>query len=130
MNKSSIIRGMTKGTLWALVATLFLVLILAVIVKFTGIGSTAILVTTQIIKIIAIFFGVGVLVKSVVKRAWLFGAIFGIIYTAVSFFAFSLIGGTETFDITTGILAEALFAIIVGMASAILVKKGSVDAAY
>ncbi|MCL2570501.1 MAG: TIGR04086 family membrane protein [Firmicutes bacterium] len=124
--KDGIIKGYIKAGLYTLVLTLVLVLILALFVKIASPGGTIIAVITQIIKVLAIFYGVGVVTRYVSKRAFIHGAIFGIIYTAVTFLVFSLLA--TNFDITTGFLYDMLFATVIGVISAFLLKTGRREA--
>ena len=120
--KRGIIWLHAKGMLYSVVITLVFVLILALVVKLSGIGGTPISIITQIIKVIAIFFGVGMVTKYVARRAFLHGALFGIIYTAVIFLVFSIL--SSNFEITTGFMYDSLFAIAIGVISAVLLRAG------
>ena len=110
----------TRGTLWALVTTLSCVLILALVIKFAGLTGNVIKPIAQGIKVISIFLGAFVLLRSVEKRAWMHGAILGLIYTTLAFFIFSIID--KSFSLTTGLLYETLFALAVGIVSALLIR--------
>jgi len=119
-SKSSPVRAHIKGNLYALTLTFVCVLIFALLVQFVGMSSAMIGTIVQVIKVIAIFIGVLVVVKNVQKRAWLHGAILGLVYTVLAFLIFSII--TPNFSITDGLLYECLFAIIVGSLSAMLLR--------
>jgi len=112
--------ALTRGSLYALLTTLVFVLILALIVQLSGMGSTPIGIIMQIIKVISIFYGVAICVRKIETRGWIYGAILGIVYTPLAFFTFSILGAD--FNITTGLLADMLFAIVIGTVSAFLVK--------
>ena len=116
----SALKAYIRGILWALVITLASVLIFAVLVKFAGISSTVIKPVTQAIKVVSIFLGVLIVVKSIEKHAWIHGAILGLIYTVLSFFLFSIIDGN--FSITSGLLIDTLFATAIGLISALLIR--------
>ena len=120
------IRSVLKGTLYATAVTLSLVLLLALVVQFGGLGETVLLIVTQICKFISIFFGVGIGLKYIDKKGWLFGALIGILYTVCVFFLFSIIN--TSFNITTGLLVELLLAVFLGVASAMLLRMGRTTA--
>jgi len=124
--KNPIARGYTRGTLYALILTLAGVLLFALFVKIAGMSDSAIKPIVQIIKAISIFVGVSVAIKSIEKRAWLHGGILGLVYTIFAFFALSIID--SNFGITSGFFIETLFAISVGVASAMLIRLRKRDA--
>ena len=109
-----------KGTLYAVVITLVLVLVVALVIRLTGIGGVAITVTSQIIKVLSIFIGVAIALRGIEKRGFIFGGIIGILYTAFAFLVFSIID--SSFDLTAGLLTDALFATVVGVLSAFLLR--------
>ena len=110
----------TRGTLYALVLTLGAVLVLAIAVKFAGVGSASIRPIVQIIKALSIFTGVYTVLRHVERRAWLHGGVLGLVYTALAFFILSIID--NNFSITNGFLVEAAFALAIGVASALLLR--------
>jgi len=120
--KISVLLPFVRGTLFALVVTLVLVLVFALIVRMSGLSGITLNIISQIIKVVSIFVGVGICIRSFQKRGWLYGGIMGILYTAFAFFVFSIIG--TNFDITVGFLYDMLFAIVVGVVSAMLLKIG------
>lgn len=110
----------TKGTLFALILTLTGVLIFALVVQFAGLGSGVIKITSQIIKVISIFLGVFFVVKHVQRFAWLHGAVLGLVYTVLAFFIFSILD--NNFSITSGLMFDSIFALVVGALSAMLLR--------
>ena len=110
----------TRGTLYAVILTLVSVLIFALLVKVFGMSSGAIKPITQIIKVVSIFIGVLVVLRTVEKRAWLHGAILGLVYTVLAFFIFSIID--KNFSITSGLLIDIILAIVIGIISAMLLR--------
>jgi len=120
--KNSKIRPILRGVLFGVVATLVMVLMFALIVRWMGTGSYGIHIIMQIVKVISIFIAVRIALRNITKRGWLIGGIVGIIYTILIFFIFSIIN-TE-FSITTGILFELMFAIAIGAFSGLLLKMG------
>ena len=120
MKNDSKLRPVLRGIIWSTVVTIFFVLILALLMIMFGLGGTVTDILIQIIKILSIFFGVGMALKTVHRLGWLYGAIIGILYTLVAFLVFSAVD--SEFSITSGILLEMLFAIIVGIFSSFLLR--------
>ena len=114
------VRAHIRGALFALVITFSLVLLFAVFVQYMGMSQAAIGPIVQIIKIIAIFVGVMTVLRRIESRAWIHGGILGLVYTVLAFLIFSMI--TPNFSITSGFLVELLFALVVGMSSAMLLR--------
>ena len=117
---SGTVRGYTRGTLFALLLTLSAVLIVALFVRVAGISDAVIKPIVQIVKVLSIFTGVFVALKSIEKRAWMHGGILGLIYTVFAFFILGIVD--SSFSLTDGFFIEALFALIVGAASAMLLR--------
>ncbi|MCL2229119.1 MAG: TIGR04086 family membrane protein [Firmicutes bacterium] len=109
-----------EGALYALVMTLGLVLLLSIIVQFGGLSDAVIGPLVQVIKSLAIFTGVYTVLKKIKRRAWMHGGVLGIVYTVLAFFILSIID--QDFSITVGFMAEAIFAFIVGLVSAMLLR--------
>ena len=110
----------TRGTLYALVITLASILLFAILVNFAGISDAVIKPIIQIIKALSIFTGVYLMLKRIEKRAWMHGGILGLVYTMLAFFILSIID--SDFSITGSFLIESLFALAVGIASALLLR--------
>ena len=122
VNKNGATKHVLKGALCGLVLSVVTILVAAVIIRMAELSGTAIHGIAQVIKVISIFYAVAVTLRGVEKRGYLFGAIVGIIYTALSFFVFSILDGD--FSITTGFLTDTLFAIVIGAISAMLIAMG------
>jgi len=123
--KRPIIRNLTtraviKGILHSVVLSLILVFAFALIILVTGMSSSFIRPGAQIIKVISIFWGVAVALRGIEKRGWLFGALVGLLYTVIIFLIFSIID--TNFGITSGLLADILFACGIGTVSAMILK--------
>ncbi len=105
-----------KGALLAFVISLVLVLLFALIVKLTNIGTGAIAVVNQIIKIVSVFMGVLFAVKE--RSKWFINGMFGgLLYSIISFLVFSLIISTfnwSGFGIDLGVSA------VVGIIAALI----------
>lgn len=116
-----------KGVLFSLIISVVLILILAVIAKYTDISDKTISAINQVIKVVALLFGILLGVKNQ-KGGLIVGAIVGLLYTLLSFAIFSAISGKLTFDKIT--VFDFLICIAVGAISGILtvnlkgLKKG------
>lgn len=106
-----------KGVLFSLIFSVVLILILAVVAKYTDISDKAISAVNQVIKVIALFLGILIGMKGQ-KGGLIVGAIVGLLYTLLSFAIFSAISGELTFDKVT--VFDFLISIAVGAISGIL----------
>lgn len=106
--------------MWALTLTLGLVLILALIVRMANWGDGVIKPIVQCIKVLAILVGVGITIKNTTGRGWLWGGILGVLYTVFAFCIFSAIDGSFTVGVAA--LNDLVFAIIIGVISAMLFR--------
>lgn len=106
-----------RSALIAVIFSLIGVLILALVVKLTGIDSSVILPINQVLKILSILFGCLIGIKTKEKGA-LKGAIAGLIYTLISVFVFLILNGklgADSFsyvDFVAGLAAGAISGII------------------
>ena len=114
------VRSTIKGILFAAAITMTLVLLWAIVVRFAGIGGVTLNIVNQAIKVISIFIGVGITLRGVQKRGWLFGGLMGLLYAVFIFLLFSIIN--TNFEITTGLLYDMLFGVAFGVISVFLVK--------
>jgi len=113
-------RAVTKGILHAVIISLILVFAFALVILLSGLSSSFIRPGAQIIKVLSIFWGVAVALRGIEKRGWLFGMLVGLLYTVIIFLIFSIID--TNFGITTGLLADTLFACAIGAVSAMIIK--------
>ncbi len=115
-DNSSSLKTIIKGALLAFVISLVLVLLFALIVKLTNIGTGTIAIVNQIIKIVSVFLGVLFAVKE--RPRWFINGLFGgVLYAILSFLVFSLIISSFNwagFGIDLGISA------VVGIIAALL----------
>ena len=105
-----------KATLLALAVSLLATLGFAVLLRAGNIGERWIYPTNQVIKVVSIMVGVFVFVRG--EKGWLKGGATGLLFTALSYLAFSAIGGD--FSLGWLILAEIITAFLVGGISGIL----------
>jgi len=106
-----------RGVLIALIVSLLGVLILALIVKLTSIGSEVILPINQVLKIISILLGCIFGIKEKEKGA-LKGGLIGLIYSLLAIFVFLILNKTlngssiNYIDLVSGLVAGILSGII------------------
>lgn len=116
-----------KSVLFSLIFSVALILILAVVAKYTDISDKTISAINQVIKVVALLLGILVGMKNQ-KGGFLIGAIVGLLYAILTFAIFSAISGKLTFDKIT--IFDFLICIAVGAISGILtvnlkgLKKG------
>ena len=115
--------AMAKGALLALAISLLATIAFAVILRTTSWGERMIYPINQGIKCVAITVGAFVFVRG--ERGWLQGGGIGLIFTAISYLAFSSFGGD--FSLSWLIVAELSLAFLFGAISgalAVNVKRG------
>ena len=104
-----------RATLLALAVSLLLVMGFAVALR-AGVGGGWIYPINQVLKSVSILVGVFVAVRG--EKCWLKGGGTGLLFTALSYLAFSAIGGD--FSLSWLILLELAIAFLVGAISGIL----------
>ena len=113
-------RAVIRGILHAVIVSLILVFVFALVILVAGLPSGIIKPGAQVIKVLSIFWGVVIALRGIEKRGWLFGGLIGLLYTVIIFFVFSII--STDFGITSGILADIIFACVIGIFSAMILK--------
>lgn len=120
MSKSAYKQGIlniVRGTLFSLLFSVIGVLILTIVAKYTEIADKPIMIINQVIKILALLFGIFVGFRGDKGGFWV-GLIVGLLYTILSFLIFSLLSGGLNFsDIT---LYDFLLGLACGVISGIL----------
>ncbi|MCL2621499.1 MAG: TIGR04086 family membrane protein [Firmicutes bacterium] len=114
------INALIKGTLFAAVITLVLVLIFAVVIKFTDINDSFIKPVNQIIKVFSIFIGVRVLFSKCQSNGFAYGAILGALYTILIFTLISFFTGFENFS--QNLITDLVFGSIIGAICGVICK--------
>ena len=112
-----------KGAALALGFSLLAVIIFANILRFTPLPDKVIYPVNQTVKVVAILLGALLFVRG--EKGFLKGGAIGLIFTALSYLAFSAIGGN--FSLSWLIFAElalAIFAGVVGGAIAVNLRRG------
>ena len=105
-----------KAVLLALGVSLLLAVTFAVVLRATSWGENIVYPVNQVIKVIAVMVGTLVFVRG--EQGWLQGGIVGLLFTALSYLAFSSIGGD--FSLSWLILLELGVAFLAGSLSGIL----------
>ena len=108
--------AIVKAVLLALGISLLASVIFAVILQSGHMNEGGVYAITQTIKGISIAIGAVVFVRG--EKGWLKGGGVGLLYTALSYLAFSSLGGD--FSLTWLIFAELAIAFTVGMIGGIL----------
>ncbi|MFA6866131.1 MAG: TIGR04086 family membrane protein [Clostridia bacterium] len=115
--KKEDIFDLIRGTIFAILLSLTLVLILALIVNFVDMGDKIIIPINQVIKILSVFLGTVLGIKHA-KLGALKGGIIGVLYTLLSIFIFGIIskninlGWNNLIDVALGIVAGVISGII------------------
>lgn len=100
-----------KGLLVSLIVTFALIILFALIIKWTSLDDKYISPINMVIKALSVFLGAIVLTKGSSKGA-LQGILFAIIYTILSFTIFSILA--RTLSLGLGLLTDFGFAAAVG----------------
>ena len=117
MDKNFINIGMdiVRSVLYALVVSVFLVLGVALIIRYTSINSEALEYINQGVKVISIFIGMMIGIKSA-ELGIIKGAIVGLLYTLISYLVFMLLSTTgnalSIFDILLGTIIGAITGVL------------------
>jgi len=102
-----------KCSLFAVVITLVGTILLAVVLKFVDLSSTAIEWANNVIKIISLFVLVKLIKKTNEGKLLLKSVISGVVYAILSFLIFSILNGSVMFNLN--FVYDLLFAIIVSV---------------
>jgi len=101
-----------KGILLAVLFSIVCILIFALVFKLANLDESVIPVVNQIIKIVSILLGAGLVAKNAKEKGWLKGGITGLAYIIIGFLIFSLVDGK--FNFNTILVSDSLLGIIVG----------------
>ena len=102
-----------KGTLLSLAFSLLSAVIFAVVLRTANVGEQWIYPVNQVLKALSILIGVLVFVRG--EKGWLKGGVVGLLFTALSYLAFSAIGGD--FSLGWLIVLEVVLALLIGAVS-------------
>ena len=107
-----------KGALTAVSATLIMILLFAVIVRFFNVSDSWIFPINQVIKVISIILGLVVMLKDN-SKGFLKGLILGLIYFVLSFLIFSILQGK--FSISIKNLYDLILTTLMGGLAGIII---------
>lgn len=119
-NKASFWMSVSKGTIISLCVVMVAILLFAFVVKWASLGENVIEPVNQIIKIVAIFFGVLTAIKKNSTKYFYKGMLVGALFSILSFLLFSTLNGAFIFDIS--IIWDIVFATAIGLISSIIAK--------
>ena len=120
VKKSGFWLAITKGAIVALGVAMVSILVFAFIVKWASLGENVINVVNQIIKIVAIFFGVVACLKVNSEKHLYKGMIVGAFFAVLSFLLFSALNKSFSFDLA--FVWDVVFATAIGLICAIVVN--------
>ena len=119
-NMSTFWLCVTKGTIVSLCIVMVAILIFAFIVKWASLSESVINPVNQVIKIVAIFFGVWACLKKSSEKYLYKGMLVGALFSVLSFLLFSALNGSFSIDLT--FLWDLIFATAIGLISAVIIK--------
>ena len=108
--------SIVKGVAFSVAVSLLGAVIFAVILRSCALSDSIIYPVNQVIKSMALAMGAVMFVRG--EKGWLKGSIIGVLFTAVSYLAFSAIGGD--FSLSWLIFAEFFLGVFVGALSGII----------
>ena len=107
-----------KGSLMALSICLILILVFAFVLRFVAIEDGMIRPVNQIIKTLSILIGTFSSLKKSKEMGLVSGLLIGMLFTIISFMAFSVLDGNFEFGIS--LVNDCLFGSIIGAISGII----------
>lgn len=107
---------LVKSVLFSLAVSLLASVVFAVVLRAVALDGGVIYTVNQVLKVISIALGVLVFVRG--EKGWLKGGGTGLFYTALSYLAFSALGGD--FSLSWMIIFELAIALAAGAVSGIL----------
>ena len=117
-NKKVFLMQILKGSLASLSISLVGILLFALLIHFTGLSDGFIMPINQVIKIVSIFVGVFLALKTNKKQGFVKGLLIGLIYTFLAYVLFSILSSTVSVGITS--LNDLLFGGLIGGISGII----------
>ncbi len=122
------IKSIFKGVIYAVVLTLILVLVFAMVIKWANLDDTIIKPVMQVIKVLCIFMGTRITIKNATNMGWMYGGIVGMLYMMFTFIIFSLVDGN--FVIGFMAINDLIFQTVAGVMSAFLIRMRNKDVQY
>lgn len=117
LRKNNVALELTKGTIFSLIISMVLIIIFAIIIRFTNISDGAIMPINQGIKAISIFFGILLALKGS-QKGFVKGLIIGLLYAVLSYLVFSILSSTMSIGLTT--LTDIIFDSVLGAISGLI----------
>ncbi len=119
VRKTNFLLAISKGAFVALGVAMVAILVFAFIVKWMSLGENTIEIVNQVIKVVAIFFGVVACLKVSSEKHLYKGMIVGVLFSVLSFLLFSALNKSFSLDLT--FVWDALFATAIGLICAVIV---------
>ena len=116
----NIIPQLIKAGLIASVLSIALIVLFAVAPQQSWLDDGSIAVVTSVIKVLGAALASFVITKKCKNRAWVYGALAGIVYALMAFAIFSALSGT--FSITLALLCDMAIGALAGMLTAMIIK--------
>lgn len=116
--KKSFFGQVIKGALSAISLALVLILLFAVLIRFTSLSDKFIKPVNQVIKIVCILFGVKLSLKHDRQKGWFKGLLIGLIFSVIAYLLFSILSMEFSFGTTT--IIDMVFSALLGLISGIL----------
>ena len=117
-NNKVFLMQILKGSLASLSISLVGILLFALLIHFTGLSDGFIMPINQVIKIVSIFVGVFLALKTNKMQGFIKGLLIGLIYTFLAYVLFSILSSTVSVGITS--LNDLLFGGLIGGISGII----------
>ena len=108
--------SIVKGVLFSVALSLLFAIVFAVILRAGSITDTVIYPINQAVKVVAVAIGTLLFVRG--EKGWIKGGVIGLIFTALSYLAFSAIGGD--FSLSWLIVVELAVGFFSGALSGII----------
>ncbi len=108
--------SVVKGALFSVALSLLLAVVFAVILRTGSVSDKVIYPVNQGIKVVAVATGTLLFVRG--EKGWLKGGVIGLVFTALSYLAFSALGGD--FSLSWLIVAELALGFFSGALSGII----------
>ena len=110
-----------KGSLSSVSVSLVAILIFAVLIRFLNISDNFIMPINQVIKIVSIFVGVFLALKTNRSIGFVKGLLIGLFYTIIAYLVFSILAGNFGFNLTS--FTDMVFGSIIGGISGIIIAN-------
>lgn len=107
-----------KASVFGVFISLVLVLIFAIILRFTNLSNNLIRPINTVIKGLSILIATIFVCKGATSKMWLKGLFVGLVYFLLSFLVFSALDGSFVVNITT--LTDFVFELVAGLFSGII----------